>query len=125
MISPKPFTVRFKTKNNYYFELFIKDKGYVCKVSGKKYDLNTEGEVEKASNGITNLLALGKPEPATQNNPNGDEFNGLNTSGKDGDMGNVPDNNTNDDSDVFVPIDNQNPNQNIQGNTGLPTGNNT
>jgi len=106
VISPRPFTVRFKTKNGYHFELFIKDGGFKCKVSGKKYDLNTDGEIEKASESITELLALGKPEPMMPKSNDG-ELDGIDTGGDiGGSLGDLPKGDTTGgDEDVFKPID--------------------
>lgn len=121
VVSPKPFTIRFKTKNGYHFELFIKDKGFKCKVSGKKYDLNTDGEIEKASESITELLALGKPEPMLPKSNEGDELGDFGGKGGDigGDLGGVPSGGTGDEGDVFKPIDDVG-DQNIGGDDDVP-----
>lgn len=111
VISPKPFTVRFKTKNNYHFELFIKDGGFKCKVSGKKYDLNTDGEIEKASESITELLALGKFEPSMSNSNSGSgmddlDMKGVGGGGSGGGLQGLPSgDDTGGDEDIFKPID--------------------
>ena len=122
VVSPKPFTIRFKTKNGYHFELFIKDGGFKCKVSGKKYDLNTDGEIEKASESITELLALGKPEPMLPKSNEGDELGDFGGKGGDigGDLGGLPSGGeTGDEGDVFKPIEDVG-DQNIGGDEDVP-----
>ncbi len=110
VISPKPFTIRFKTKNSYHFELFIKDGGFKCKVSGKKYDLNTDGEIEKASESITELLSLGKLEPMDSKSGGGelDDMGdmGMKGGGSGGGLQGLPSgDDIGGDEDVFKPID--------------------
>jgi hypothetical protein len=118
VISPKPFTIRFKTKNSYHFELFIKDGSFRCKVSGKKYDLNTDGEIEKASESITELLSLGKLEPTFSKSGGGDldgigDMGGMKGGGSGGGL--LQGDTTGGDEDVFKPIDDVGQ-QNIGGN---------
>jgi hypothetical protein len=107
VISPKPFTIRFKTKNSYHFELFIKDGGFKCKVSGKKYDLNTDGEIEKASESITELLSLGKLEPMLSKSGGGDldGIGDMDMKGGGSGGGGLQGDTTGGDEDIFKPID--------------------
>ena len=110
-------------------ELFLKDGSYKCKVSGKKYDLNTEGEIEKASDSISELLGLGKPQPITQPSEDGNAFDDLDNgkgSGLGGNFGNASDvgNDDGGDEDIFKPIEDKGE-QNVNGNDEIPKGKNS
>ena len=59
VVAPKPTTFSAKLINAQDFGIIYNGKGkYTIKVSGKKYNVQNLGELERASNSITSLLEL-------------------------------------------------------------------
>lgn len=59
IISPKPTTFSVKLINNEDFNIIYNGKGtYTAKVAGKRYNIQNLGELERASQGISDLLEL-------------------------------------------------------------------
>lgn len=59
LVAPKPTTFGFKLINEQEFSVIYDGrKNYTAKVAGKKYNVQTLGELERAQQGIANLLEL-------------------------------------------------------------------
>lgn len=62
MKSPKPTTFQVALDNDFTFLLtYIGKDIFQAKISGKEYNLDIAGEIDRASKAITNLLVLKKP----------------------------------------------------------------
>jgi hypothetical protein len=64
VMSPKPTTFKILLHNGQSFYLIYNPKGYVAKVSGKKYNLMSLNEEEYAVKAISKLLMMGIPPSA-------------------------------------------------------------
>jgi nucleoid-associated protein YgaU len=59
IVAPKPTTFSVKLINNEDFTIIYNGKGtYTAKVAGKRYNIQNLGELERASQGISDLLEL-------------------------------------------------------------------
>lgn len=61
VMAPKPTTFKILLHNGHSFYLIYSPKAYICKVSGKKYNLIDLKDEEYAIKAISNLLLLGIP----------------------------------------------------------------
>ena len=73
IVAPKPTTFKIELINNQEFNIiYIGKKHFTIKVSGKKYNPDNLGELERASQSIADLLQLnyapeeGKDQPSQQ-----------------------------------------------------------
>lgn len=59
IVAPKPTTFNFKLINNQEFTIIYDGrKNYTAKVAGKKYNIQSLGDLERAQQSIANLLEL-------------------------------------------------------------------
>lgn len=81
--SPRPTTFQVALDNDFSFLLtYIGKDTFQAKISGREYNLDVAGEIDRASKAITNLLVLKKPisqiasadiqpnEPSGEQSPN-------------------------------------------------------
>lgn len=60
--SPRPTTFQVALENDFSFLLtYIGKDTFQAKISGREYNLDVAGEIDRASKAITNLLVLKKP----------------------------------------------------------------
>lgn len=81
VMSPKPTTFKILLHNGQSFYLIYNPKGYVAKVSGKKYNLMSLNEEEYAVKAISKLLMMGippsSPGPETEDGGETDSKNSF------------------------------------------------
>lgn len=90
IVSPKPTTFKIELINNQDFTIIYQGKNkFTAKISGKKYFTNSLGDLEKASDGITELLQLNyAPEEGKSFDPlAGGQVNGPGSSSSDPGLG--------------------------------------
>lgn len=80
-MSPKPTTFKILLHNGQSFYLIYNPKGYVAKISGKKYNLMSLNEEEYAVKAISKLLMMGippsSPGPETEDGGETDSKNNF------------------------------------------------
>jgi hypothetical protein len=68
-VAPRPTTFKIIFNNGQFFYLIVHFNGFIAKIEGKKYPLNTINSLDRASDALSRILSYGSTAAPTEEAP--------------------------------------------------------